>query len=153
MYCNENYTYGDLQPENFYEDEPIISLGNIRIETVPTPGHTPGTTSFFFEVSDNVHGKLNVGMHGGLGLNTMSREYLEDAGFPLSLRDEYKASLDQLDLRQVDVSLISHNGHHNMIEQLPQKTETFNPYIDDQVWHKLLGKYKAAINDLIKHDP
>ena len=60
-------------------------------------------------------------MHGGLGLNTMSREYLEDAGFPLSLRDEYKASLDQLDLRQVDVSLISHNGHHNMIEQLPQK--------------------------------
>ena len=40
MYCNENYTYGDLQPENFYEDEPIISLGNIRIETVPTPGHT-----------------------------------------------------------------------------------------------------------------
>ena len=153
MYCNENYTYGDLQPENFYEDEPIISLGNIRIETVPTPGHTPGTTSFFYEVSDNVHGKLNVGMHGGLGLNTMSREYLEDAGFPLSLRDEYKASLDQLDLRQVDVSLISHNGHHNMIEQLPQKTETFNPYIDDQVWHKLLGKYKAAINDLIKHDP
>lgn len=149
MYCSQYYTYGNLQPTNFYESENKISLGNVQIEAVPTPGHTPGTTSFFFNITDKTHGQLSVGLHGGVGLNTMTRDYLQDAGFPITLRNEYQSSLRELDQRTVDVSLISHNGHYNMIELLPQKTDAFNPFINRMVWHDLMKKYQIAIKDLI----
>jgi metallo-beta-lactamase class B len=32
-------------------------------------------------------------MHGGVGLNTMSREYFEENNQPVSLRDEFIESL------------------------------------------------------------
>ena len=59
-----------------FEDDEIISLGNTQIECVLSPGHSPGTTSFFFDITDS--GKTyQVGYFGGTGFLTLYRDFLK----------------------------------------------------------------------------
>ena len=36
------------------EDQDTITLGNVSIKCVLSPGHSPGTMSFFFDIADNL---------------------------------------------------------------------------------------------------
>lgn len=144
--------YGEIEPDYFYEDFGTICIGNIAFETIPSPGHTPGTTSIRFEVNDKTFGPLKVALHGGLGLNTMSKDYLEGANLPLSLRQEYLESMDRLKKLRVDVCIPSHPCHFNILERLSQKTEQYNPFIDETVWPALLSSYEENLRDMMKKE-
>jgi glyoxylase-like metal-dependent hydrolase (beta-lactamase superfamily II) len=74
--CN----YVPFEPDCFYDDSKPIKIGNITFETMNTAGHTPGTTSFFFDVTDKNGKKLRCGLHGGIGNNTFSDEYFKKTG-------------------------------------------------------------------------
>lgn len=50
----EGYAFGSFKPDEYYDDNKAITLGDITINTLHTPGHTPGTTSFFFDVKDEM---------------------------------------------------------------------------------------------------
>lgn len=150
MLSEPQWTCGDILSTDFYEDSPIINLGNITITTIPSPGHTPGTTSFIFWIKDKKYGPLTVALHGGLGTNTMSKDYLESAGFPRSLQKEYLRSLELLDQLDVDVCIPSHAGHYNILELREQKTETYNPFINRKEWHDLLGRFMLEIKKIME---
>ena len=65
-----------FEPDCFYSDEEPITLGNVTIHSMLTPGHTIGCTSFFWEVTNPANGeRYVVGMHGGVGANTMNDKY------------------------------------------------------------------------------
>lgn len=40
---------GNLKPDRFLKDGEIISLGNLEIKVLHTPGHSPGSVTFFVE--------------------------------------------------------------------------------------------------------
>ena len=66
--------------ETFELDLPLcdgetLVVGNTKIERVHIPGHTPGATSYFFQLFDGTN-DYTVGIHGGTGLNTLTDEYL-----------------------------------------------------------------------------
>ena len=58
------YTCGEFEPDELYADDKPIVQGNVTIRTVSTPGHTPGCTSFFFEVQDETGKKFNFRISG-----------------------------------------------------------------------------------------
>lgn len=59
------------------EDGDIIKLGNTGIKCVLSPGHSPGTMSFFFNVEDN--SKIyKVGYFGGTGFLTLYNDFLKN---------------------------------------------------------------------------
>ena len=65
-----------FEPDAFFSDNEPVVLGNIEVHTLLTPGHTIGCTSFFWNVKNPVNGETYVvGMHGGVGGNTMSDKY------------------------------------------------------------------------------
>lgn len=65
----------DFEPDGYLGDMDVFSFGGYDILSVFTPGHSPGTLSFIFGVTDcGVH--HTVAMWGGTGL-PRSREWLE----------------------------------------------------------------------------
>ena len=60
----------DFEVDKYYSDDEPITLGNVTIRTLLTPGHTVGCTSFLWEVKNPANGETYVvGMHGGVGAN------------------------------------------------------------------------------------
>ena len=146
------YTCGGIYPDELYDDNTPINLGNISIKTISTPGHTPGCTSFFFDVQERGR-TLRCGMHGGLGINTMGRKYFEESGLPISLRDEFVQGLRDMDKQKVDVCLPSHTNQAEILGLVDKIRDDFNPYDDPQVWHTMLNKRLNLTLDFFKQDP
>ena len=130
----------DFEPDAFYDNENPIRMGNMEIQTVLTPGHTPGTTSFFFEVKDE-NGKIfRCGLHGGIGLNTLVPEFYEKwPGWPEDLLDKFKSSLKMLMEERVDITLPSHPNQAPIMDKAGTYSAGQNPFVDQETWKKLLS--------------
>ena len=112
----------------------------MRINTKLTPGHTPGTTSFFIIDKDSEGHEYRVAMHGGLGFNTMKKEFWEEyPDWPRDLAPLYQKSLLSLLGEKVDIPIPSHPP------QLPflYKSGTYkegeaNPFIDRSAFEEMV---------------
>lgn len=146
---NEAFVSGSITPDHFYEDFDSITIGNVTFKTILCPGHTPGTTSFVFDIVDKNAGKLTVAMHGGLGLNTMRKDYLKENDLPLDLQEKYLDSMHRMKNIDVDVCIPSHPGHYDILALLPLKTPEFNPYINKEAWIKLLTGFENGMKQIL----
>ena len=132
------YTCGEFEPDVIYSDDTPIVQGNVTIRTVSTPGHTPGCTSFFFDVQDKDGKIYTCGMHGGLGLLWNTKKQFEEIGLPFSLMEEFVEGLKRLDQMHVDICLPSHTNQVGILLLKDQIREDFNPYYDPSIWHELM---------------
>ena len=130
--------YGVPFYETFQVDRPLddgdtISMGNATIECLSVPGHTPGSMAYLFEITDNgtIH---TVGIHGGPGLNTLTKEYLEKHGLPLSRRTDYMRSVERLKERTVDVFIGAHPGQNATLDKRAAMKDGKNPFLDKTAW-------------------
>jgi metallo-beta-lactamase class B len=144
------YAFGDFRVDKYYDDNRPITLGEMTIHTVHTPGHTPGTTSFFLDDIDEEGNVYRCGLHGGIGLNTLDDESLKQSGWPVSLRDDFLKGLLKLRDRKIDIVLASHPAQTHMIEKVDQIRKGFNPFLDPTEWKKLMEARIAMIKDIIK---
>ena len=46
------FNFQPLQKARFIEDDETIDLGNLRVQVIATPGHTPGHLAFFFPAEE-----------------------------------------------------------------------------------------------------
>ena len=131
----------EFRIDHYYDSDQSICFGGMTIWPVPCPGHTPGTTSFFFEVEHEGR-KLTVAMHGGLGTNTLSKEDLLTNGWPLSFQQGYLDMLRQMKRRSVDVLIPSHAGHaktYPFFDIAAQDDGTGNGFIRPNAWREMLA--------------
>ncbi len=105
-----------FEPDILLSDGETISLGNTIIKAVATPGHTPGAMSYFFDVTDGEK-TYRAGLHGGMGINTLSKEFLDKYNLPYSLRDDFRNSMLRLNEEKVDIFLGNHMQHNNTEEK------------------------------------
>lgn len=139
------YPCGSFEPDGFFNDDVPVVLGDRSIRTVLTPGHTPGTTSFFFEAGGHL-----CGLHGGVGLNTLSDSFLAKHALPVSARDDYLSSMLHVRQIPVDITLGSHPGQVGMIEKVSSIEPTFNPFLDPEIWGQLIDDRIAQIKKLME---
>ncbi len=144
-------TFEPFKVDHYFCEDETINLGNISIQAIHTPGHTPGTYSFFFDVEDQ--GKTyRCGMHGGIGVNTLTAEYLQESRQPFSLRDDFLNSIERLSKMHVDITLGSHPNHADMLGKAARKTEGSNPFIDQTTFNRLLEARKKDMLDIIERE-
>lgn len=146
------YTCGDIEPDELYDDNTVIKQGEINIRTTSTPGHTPGCTSFFFDVQEQGR-TLHCGMHGGLGFNTLSRAYFNESGLPVSLRDEFVEGLRKLDKMDIDICLPSHTNQVEILKSVDKIRDDYNPYVDPAAWHTLMNERAERALAFYTQDP
>jgi len=123
-----------FQPDVLIDDGDIIRLGNTEISCVATPGHTPGAMSYFFNVTD---GKeiFRAGLHGGMGTNSLTTEFLNKYNLPFTLRDDFKSSMLRLNEEKVDIFLGNHMKHNRTKEKYRQILEgNLKAFVNPDEW-------------------
>lgn len=139
--------YGVEFHETFALDHPlrdgqIVALGNIEIECVHIPGHTPGAMSYFFRICD-AQQDYTVGIHGGPGLNTLTNEYLAKYGLSNEARQQYMKSLDHLKKRELDIFIGAHPAQNDTLGKRQRLNSKTNPFVDRTAWPAFLSQLEV----------
>jgi metallo-beta-lactamase class B len=123
-----------FEPDILLSGGDEIRLGNTTVRAVSTPGHTPGAMSYFFNVSDGKDTFI-AGLHGGMGINTLCKEFLDKYGLPYSLRDDFVRSMLRLNQEKVDIFLGNHM-QHNHTERKAELVRSGNrlAFVDPDEW-------------------
>lgn len=146
---NNGYAFGFFDVDEYYADNKPITFGGVTIYTEHCPGHTPGTTSFFIEDRDE-DGKVYIcGMHGGVGLGTVSDWYFEKTGEPASLRDDYRNGLERLKSRKVDIAVAMHPNHLGMLDKVGEDRNDFTPFHDPSAWKAFLDHRLKLLDEMV----
>ena len=129
-------------PDVIINDGDVIEIGNRRFEFFSTPGHTQGTLTMFFNVTDKGR-ELRAGMFGGAGLNTMSKAYLDKYGLPHSMREIFLDSIDRVLDMVPEVHIGNHLGDNKHKEKCAAMGKDSNPFVDGESWKWFLLKRRA----------
>lgn len=141
-----------FEPDVLLSDGDIIELGNTRITSVATPGHTPGAMSYFFDVTDGKE-VFRAGLHGGMGINTLSREFLDKYNLPYSLREDFVKSMKRLNEERVEIFLGNHMQHNNTKEKAKRAALGDKyAFVDKEEWAKYNLWCIDNINNMIKSE-
>ena len=143
-----------FEPDVLLHDGDKITLGNVEIDCVSTPGHTPGTFSFFWDVE--IDGKIyRAGTMGGAGLNTLKSEYIRKLHLENeNWRGAFRSSIARCRREQVDIFIGNHVGQNQTADRYKLLCAG-NKYafIDSSAWGNFLDTCEEKLNKLEKEDP
>ena len=144
-------TLGALCEEPFncdvlIDDGDTFTFGTTTVRCRLAPGHTEGTLAFFVNIEENGN-RVIAGMHGGLGLNTLKRAWLQNNGFTLAMRDVYRNTLHKLASEMVDIVMGNHPGQNNTVRKL-EKVLAEESVLDASQWLTLLQTYEEKLDKL-----
>lgn len=131
-------------PDVELEDGDHICLGNTDITCVLSPGHTFGTMSFFFDVTDGRQ-SLRAGYLGGAGLLTTYKAYCSWYHLPQTKCAAMKETIQKLWNEKVDITLGNHPSQNDTLGKRKRMIENpgSNPFIDPTGWQTFLTKLEA----------
>ena len=143
--------YEAFEPDVLLSHGDVIALGNTRITVKDAPGHTPGTKAFFFDVTDGEK-TYRVGTHGGVGLNSMKKAFLDRYGLPTSIREKFVPAIDALMEEKVEIFIGNHVGNNDTVGKGKLITETENPFIDSTAWKTFLNQRKKMYFEVLEEE-
>ena len=144
-----HYPITPFEPDVLLSDGDIVTLGNTSITCLSTPGHTDGTMSFFFDVTEDGE-TYRAGMFGGAGCNTLYKEFLDKNNLSYEAREKYMNSLLRLLEEKVDVFIGNHVRNNNTDKKIEAlETSEKNPFIVPGEWQAFLEEKLAAIQKII----
>lgn len=132
------------------EDGDEFDFGSTRIRCVLSPGHTDGVLSFF--ITDAEKGETFVAaMHGGIGMNSMKRDFLNKYNLPFSCRDTFRKGLHKLSREHVDLVLGNHPGQNRTTEKR-EKVMKGESILDKGEWQRFLLGAEESLDALIERE-
>lgn len=141
-----------VTPDVCIADRDVIELGNISILCLSTPGHTDGTMSFFFDVSDNEK-TYRAGMFGGAGTNTLTEEFLLKFHLPFDNRNKFLNSIELMKKEKVEIFLGNHVVNNKTDEKLERVANgDKNAFVAPEEWIPFLESRKKRLLDVIAED-
>ncbi len=152
MFEADNKYLKEFTPDVYFTDGDKITLGNTEILVLATPGHTEGTASFFWDITENGR-TYRAGMFGGAGTNQLKKAYMDKNNVPYRMRGEFFRSIERLKDEKVDVFV----GNHSWNNNTPQKYEKSlnggeNPFIDSTEFVSFLEKVKLDLENIIAEE-
>ena len=142
-----------IPPLPFFECDVLVNdgdefdFGDIKMLALLTPGHTEGVLSFFITLPDNTI----AAMHGGVGVNTINKEYLSKNGLPLTLIDDFLTDIEMLKTIRVDLVLGNHPEQNNTTQKL-EAIEKGESILNENEWNEFLDRRKEMVLNLLKED-
>ena len=141
----------EFEPDVLINDGDTITLGNTTLTAVATPGHTPGTMSYVFDVYRD--GKtLTAALHGGAGLNSLTKKFLDSYGLSYDCRKDYAASADKLKTLKVDIFVGNHSWQNKTREKQALLAENPDVFVDPTAWGAYADKCKADLAALLEKE-
>ena len=139
-----------FEPDILLSDGDVITLGNTSIRAVATPGHTPGAMSYFFDVTDGKEA-YTAALHGGMGTNTLTSEYLDRYSLPHSYREDFVRAMKRLSEERVDIFLGNHMQHNKTGEKADRvRAGDKYAFVNPDEWSPYCLWCIEHLNDVIK---
>ncbi len=143
---NPDYIFHAFTPDAYYTPGQPIQIGRFTLHTCLTPGHTPGTTSFYFEDEDEATGRrYRCALHGGMGVGELSNSRLRAHGLGPEVRERFVADLDKLAQWPVDICLPSHPNQADLLSYVPADRMDFTPFVDSERWAQMLADCRQRV--------
>lgn len=131
------------------EDGDIVEIGNVKIRSVLTPGHTEGVMSFFFDTTYRSN-TYTVGLFGGAGTNALTLPYILKNGYTEDLPLKMLESIELLRKEKVDIHLGNHPGNNRTLEKREKQVKDGgNPFIDESSWIEFLDSLESKVRTII----
>ena len=141
-----------FEPDVLLNDGDKIKLGNTEITAKATPGHTPGAMSYFFDVYDGER-RCRAGLHGGMGINTMCREFLDKYGLPYDCRGNFINAMDRLQNEPVDIFLGNHMQHNKTLAKYQEICRgNMDAFVCPSEWGEYCVWAKQNLLNMIKNE-
>ena len=143
-----------FEPDHLIHDGDRIRLGNVVIDCVETPGHTPGVISFFWNVKDG-DTVYRAGTFGGAGLNSLQSDYVHKYHLESEdWRGAFRRSIQRAKQEKVDLFIGNHAGQN----QTPERYQRILAgerlaFVDSGAWGRFLESCEASLNQLEATDP
>ena len=139
-------------PDIVLSEGDTLTLGNTTMRFIETPGHTDGTLSFFFDVTEDGVTYL-AGMFGGAGHNTLVKEARIKRNRPADCREVFIASAKRLLDYPVEVFLGNHLGNTRTKEKLSARAAGDRlAFVDPEGWRAFLQERIDFVTNLIETD-
>lgn len=135
--------YESFETDLLLSDGQEITMGNVSLRCVHTPGHTDGCFSYFFDLNE-ADQLVTVGTFGGPGLNTLTSEYLAKYNLPITRRASYLNSIERLKRERVDLFIGVHPEQSRTFRKRQRLGESGNPFVDPREWHRFLNALERA---------
>lgn len=141
-----------FEPDVLLHNGDVIKRGNTAVRCIATPGHTKGAMSYFFDVTDGTR-VLRAGLHGGLGMNTLSREYLDRYGLPYTLRTDFEKATNRLAEEHVDIPLGNHADQVGTAEKIDRvKNGEGDAFVDSSEWSSYVKRGIYNLEKLLQKE-
>ena len=135
-------------PDILVDDGDTLTLGNITVKFIHTPGHTKGTISLFYEDTDGEK-TYRIGMFGGAGANTLVPSAYDFDG----CREAYFNSIERMKKEKVDVFIGNHTWNNGTYEKYEKLVSLgVNSFIDGDLWVKFLDACKVRLESIIQKE-
>ncbi len=145
--CTEYHEH--FVPDVLLDDGDHVMLGKTDILCLSTPGHTAGTVSFFFDVTDGER-TVRAGMHGGVGINTLNEVYMREKGLPSDMREKFLAGLARLKGERVELFLGNHVHNNDTVGKLAKVAAgQKDAFITPEEWIPFLDGRAEALRALM----
>ncbi|MBQ8509792.1 MAG: MBL fold metallo-hydrolase [Clostridia bacterium] len=146
------YLRGRFVPDVWLHDGDVIRLGNTEILCLATPGHTEGTFSFFWNLTEN--GKTyRAGTFGGAGTKQLTKDFLNERDLSWRQRGHFFESIERLKGEHVDIFIGNHAWQNDTPGNYEKSlTSDTNPFIDDSRWLPFLEECKQKLLRVIQEE-
>ena len=139
-------------PDVLIDDGDVFTMGNTTVRAVATPGHTLGAMSYFFNVTDG-NETFIAGLHGGMGVNSLTTGYLINHNLPFELRSDYANSMNRLSKEKVDIFLGNHMQHNHTEEKSKQlKYGNLKAFVNPNEWKEYNLWCLKYLKDMIENE-
>jgi len=135
-----------FEPDELIRDGDVKRFGNTEFTFRLVPGHTMGTVACFFDVTDG-ESIMRAGIYGGLGFNTLEKDYLIEIGdTEYKTRQIFLDSLAKVRDEHVDIFVYNHTDRKFM-EKVKSMRENpgKNPFVDPSDWGRYLDEKRRAL--------
>lgn len=142
--------YEPLEPfdcDVLIDDGDCFTFGNTTVRCRLTPGHTAGVLTFFVNVEDGAD-SIIAAMHGGIGTNSMSADFLKKYGLSFDCRDKFREGLHKLSKEHVDIVMGNHPNQNDTEGKL-KKVLSGESIVDPTEWQRFLIAAEKRLDDRI----
>ncbi|MBQ6799377.1 MAG: MBL fold metallo-hydrolase [Oscillospiraceae bacterium] len=131
-----------------YDYKTPIEHGGFTFKVLHTPGHTPGTSSIFFEDHDDEGNVYRVGLHGGMGTNTMVDSNFTTGEEAERERKAFRAMMEGLKGMPIDITITNHAGNIKMSERMGEDKTDWRPFVDPAFWDAHIDVILAQLDQI-----
>jgi metallo-beta-lactamase class B len=92
-------------------------------------------------------------MHGGVGINSMSKEFLDEYGLSYECRKHFLNGLDRLEQEQVDIFIGNHIGNNDTEGKYARMQDGEpNPFINSVEWGAFLKQCRKNLMEMMEQE-